>query len=77
MIVTRAGETFVHPAETISEVALLSSDKGSGRPNERAFKVKYSDGSKTDWFEGCKYIEVMEMLKISLGLSVPLEEGTF
>ena len=75
MIVTRGGETFVHPAETISEVALLSSDKGSRRsPDERAFKVKYSDGSKTDWFEGTKYMEIIEMLRIALGLSVPLED---
>jgi hypothetical protein len=67
VIVTRSGEVFVHPIETISEVSLLPLDKGTRgaalSKGERAFKVKYNDGSKTDWFEGSCYEEVMDMLR--------------
>ena len=72
VIVTRSGETFIHPAETIAEVSLLSREKGTRgiSSNERAFKLQYSDGSKTDWFEGSCHKEVMEMLRIALGLHV-------
>ena len=75
MIVTRSGETFVHPAETIVEVALLSREKQARGVSldERAFRVKYTD-SKTDWFEGKCYVEVMEMLRLVLGLKHEDEE---
>ena len=66
VIVTRSGESFVHPIETLVEVALLGEEKGTrgaSLKNERAFKMKYSDGSKTDWFEGSCYVDVMEMLR--------------
>ena len=75
MIVTRSGDTFVHPAETIVEVALLSREKQARGVSldERAFRVKYTD-SKTDWFEGKCYVEVMEMLRLVLGLKHEDEE---
>ena len=40
IIVTRSGETFVHPGNTISEVALLPREKGTrGIPaQQRAFR---------------------------------------
>ena len=54
MLVTRSGETFLHPGSTISEVSMLPRSEGSSgaRKNERAFLIRYNDGSKTDMFEG-------------------------
>ena len=71
MLVTRSGETFLHPGNTICEVALLPQSKGSSGAgkDERAFLVRYSDGSKTDVFEGSNYLAVMEHLRDVMGLS--------
>ena len=65
VVVERGGETFVHPVGTIVEVSLLGVEKGTRGAAEkglRAFKLKYNDGSKTDWFEGRQHDEIMEMI---------------
>ncbi len=71
LLVTRSGETFVHPCSTIRKINLLPSEQGSrfALDSERAFSIEYSDTSKTDTFEGSCWQEVLDCLRRVLAKS--------